>query len=147
MNLITRTIPALFLGLSSLTLSTGSQADSSFSITIAGGYPVSHATYSYYDYDRPYARTHHRHYRSHGHRGHKNYKHRRHHGHHHKNSDRYGYYGHHNAHKDYDHYGRPKHHHTKKQHRNRGRDDHRARNYGDKRKRRHQTSHARTGYY
>lgn len=56
MNLITRTIPALLLGLSGLALSGGSQADSSFSISISSGYAVPRASYAYHDSYRPAGR-------------------------------------------------------------------------------------------
>ena len=49
MNLITRTIPALVLGLSGLTLSGASQADSGFSVTISNGYALPRISYAYHD--------------------------------------------------------------------------------------------------
>jgi len=58
MNLITRTIPVLILGLSGLTLSTASQADSSFNITFSSGYTVPQVSYAYYNGYRSYVRPH-----------------------------------------------------------------------------------------
>ena len=55
MNLITRTIPALLLGLSGLTLSGASQADSRFSVTISSGYAPPPINYAYHDSYRPRA--------------------------------------------------------------------------------------------
>ncbi|GEM_PF-6301028 len=56
MNLITRTIPALLLGLSGLALSGASQADSSFSVTVSSGYAAPYINYAYHDSYRPRTR-------------------------------------------------------------------------------------------
>jgi hypothetical protein len=134
MNLITRTIPALLLGLSGLALSGTSQADSSFSVTISSGYAIPHARYVYHDSYRPYARAcnpyrrplahtdtyiEKRVYRDYGH-------HKR----HHRDDDHHGYYGRHQQKKKY-----------------RNRDDHHSRGHGDKKHRRHHTGYAVTARY
>ena len=135
MNLITRTIPALILGLSGLTLSAASQADSSFSFSISTGYPAARTSYSYREsYYRPYGRycnpyrrprahidtyVEKRVYRDNGH--HRRYR---------DDDGRDEYDEHHNRHRKYRHH-----------------DGHHYHKHGDRDDRRHHTGYARLGYY
>ncbi len=135
MNLITRTIPALILGLSGLTLSAASQADSSFSFSISTGYPSARTSYSYSErYYRPYGRACKRYrqpyaytdtyvekrvYRDYGHR--KHYR---------DTGDHDEYYGGHEGYRKYRH-----------------RDNHRSRKHHDRDDRRYPAGYARLGYY
>jgi len=135
MNPITRIIPALFLGLSGLTLSPASQADSSFSFSISSGYPVTRTDYVYRDrYYRPYGRACNPYRRPRAYvdtyvekRVYTDYGHRRH---YRDNDDRDEYYEHHNGHRKY-----------------RRHDNHHSRKHGDRNDRRHHTGYARLGYY
>ena len=131
MNLITRTIPALILGLSGLTLSAASQADSSFSFSISTGYPPAVAHYSYREnFYRPYGRICNPYRRPRARidtyvekRVYNDYGHRR-----HYRDDEYD--EHHNRHRKHRHHDR--HHHRK---------------HGDRDDRRHHTGYAQLGYY
>ncbi len=134
MNLIKHTIPALILGLSGLTLSATSQADSSFSISISTGYPSVRTSYSYRESNyRPYGRycnpyrrprayidtyVEKRVYRDYGH--HRRYR---------DDDDYDDYDEHHNRHR--------KHHHNR----------HHYRDHGDRDDRRYPAGYARLGYY
>ena len=125
MNTITRTtIPALLLGLSGLALSTASQADSSFSITISSGFPAPYASYVYHDSYRPYARACNPYRRPPVHRD---------------------VYVEKHIYRDY---ARPRGHHAREKYReHRRRDRHEREEYEDRYERRHHTGYARISYY
>jgi hypothetical protein len=131
MNLITRTIPVLLLGLSGLGLSGASQADSSFSLFFSSGYAAPYVSYAYHDSYRPYPRHYrppvhvdtyvekhvYRNYGTHG-RNYRDY------------DNRHGYDGRRNEHRKY-----------------RGRNDRHSRGHSDRNVRRHQTNYASTLHY